>query len=240
MIGFTETTEIFSVIILSLFAGGTSFIGAIIGWRMKFSKQYMLFFTAFGAGILMSAAIFEMIIEANKVLGIVITFLAFIIGAIIFTLADIIAERKGGGAGILLGIGLDAIPESLAFGALIGSGSAFALAILIGIQNIPEGIASFKEMTSGDTAFKTSRKALLAVGIVSVIPLFMGLIGYFYLQSMLNIISIVLATSAGGIFYMLYYDMIPKAREEKNWSPTFGSVFGFIIGFAIVVTIGNT
>ncbi|MFB5601125.1 MAG: ZIP family metal transporter [Nitrososphaeraceae archaeon] len=203
----------------------------------KLFETISAFFTAFGAGMLMSAAIFEMIIEANRVLGIIITFITFIAGAVIFTIADIIAERKGGGAGILLGIGLDAIPESITFGVLIGSGSAYALAILIGIQNIPEGIASFKEMTTGRRL--TLKKALVAIGIVSVIPLFMGLLGYFYLQEMINIISIILAISAGGIFYMLYYDMIPKTREEKNWFPTFGSVFGFIIGFAIVVTLGN-
>lgn len=119
----------------------------------KLFETISAFFTAFGAGMLMSAAIFEMIIEANRVLGIIITFITFIAGAVIFTIADIIAERKGGGAGILLGIGLDAIPESITFGVLIGSGSAYALAILIGIQNIPEGIASFKEMTTGRTPY---------------------------------------------------------------------------------------
>ena len=58
-----------------------------------------------------------MVIEAEKALGIIMTLIAFVAGAIIFTLADVIAEHKGGGAGILLGIGLDSIPESLAIGA---------------------------------------------------------------------------------------------------------------------------
>ena len=48
-----------------------------------------------------------MVIEAEKSIGIMATFFAFIGGAIVFTIADIIAEKKGGGAGILLGIGLD-------------------------------------------------------------------------------------------------------------------------------------
>jgi zinc transporter, ZIP family len=45
---------------------------------------------------------------------------------------------------MLLGIGLDSIPESLAIGASIAAsaaGSITALAVTIGIQNIPEGIA---------------------------------------------------------------------------------------------------
>jgi zinc transporter, ZIP family len=60
-------------------------------------------------------------------------------GAIIFTLADVIAEKKGGGADILL----DSIPESLAIGASIAAaGPAMALSILIGIQNVPDCILS--------------------------------------------------------------------------------------------------
>jgi zinc transporter, ZIP family len=165
------------------------------------------------------------------------TVLFFIGGSIIFTLTDLIAERKGGGAGILLGIGLDSIPESLAIGASIAAGPGLAIAILIGIQNVPEGIASYHEMRSGKTAFNTSKKALIAIGIVSIIPIILGLVGLFYLQVMTHIIGLILALSAGGIFYMLHYDMIPKAHRERKWLPTFGSVLGFIIGFAIIRVI---
>ncbi|MGE5662372.1 MAG: ZIP family metal transporter [Ignavibacteriales bacterium] len=209
--------------------------------KRNFSEPQVLFFTAFGAGILIAAAVFEMVIEAETTLGIVTTLLAFLGGSIIFTLADVIAEKKGGGAGILLGIGLDSIPESLAIGASIAAGGpAMALAILIGIQNVPEGIASYREMMTGKTAFKNDpRKALSAIGIVSVIPIFLGLVGLFYMQGMAEAIAIILALSAGGIFYMLYYDMIPKAHKDRKWMPTFGAVLGFIIGFAIVRTIGG-
>jgi ZIP family zinc transporter len=213
----------------------------LLARKRSFSEPQVLFFTAFGAGILIAAAVFEMVIEAETTLGIATTLLAFLGGSIIFTLADVIAEKKGGGAGILLGIGLDSIPESLAIGASIAAGGpAMALAILIGIQNVPEGIASYREMITGKTAFKNDpRKALSAIGIVSVIPIFLGLVGLFYMQGMAEAIAIILALSAGGIFYMLYYDMIPKAHKDRKWMPTFGAVLGFIIGFAIVRTIGG-
>jgi ZIP family zinc transporter len=64
-------------------------------------------------------------------------------------------------------------------------------------------------------------------------------VGLFYLQGMAEVIAIILALSAGGIFYMLYYDMIPKAHKDRNWLPTFGAVLGFIIGYTIVRTIGG-
>jgi ZIP family zinc transporter len=226
--------DILMVIGITLFAGGTSFIGALIGKYVHFSKSVLLFLTAFGAGILISAAIFEMVIQAEKSIGLIQTLLFFISGSIIFTIADVIATRKGGGADILIGIGLDTIPESLAIGASIGAGPSLAIALLIGIQNFPEGIAAYKEMRTGKTAFKDSKKALYAIGIVSIIPVILGLVGLFFLQGLHYIIGLILALSAGGIFYMLFYDMIPKAHKDRKWLPTFGAVLGFIIGFAIV------
>ena len=64
-------------------------------------------------------------------------------------------------------------------------------------------------------------------------------VGVFYLTGMKEVIAYILALSAGGIFYMLHYDMIPKAHKERKWPPTFGAVLGFIIGFAIVRTVGG-
>lgn len=96
-----------------------------------------------------------MVVEAEKDIGLVLTMISFVAGAVIFTIADYIAKKKGGGAVILLGIGLDSIPESLAIGASIAAaaGPITALAVIIGIQNIPEGIASYKEMMTGKTRF---------------------------------------------------------------------------------------
>ncbi|HEX2472110.1 MAG TPA: ZIP family metal transporter [Nitrososphaera sp.] len=231
-----EIIDIVRVVAICAFAGGTSFAGGLIARYINFSERQVLFFTAFGAGILLSAAIFGMVIEAEQTLGIIMTLGAFVAGSIIFTVADVLAEHKGGGAGILLGIGLDSIPESLAIGASVAGGAGFVIALLIGIQNVPEGIASFREMTSDKTsAFRGSkRKALIAIGFVSVIPIILGLIGLFFVQGMQVVIALTLAISAGGIFYMLFYDMIPKAHKERKWLPTFGAVLGFIIGFALV------
>lgn len=233
------TLDILRVVAVTTFVGGTSFLGFYIGKHAGLTEQHVLTITAFGAGILVSAAIFEMLIEAEKNIGIGVTLIAFIAGAMIFMIADIIVEKKGGGAGIILGISLDTLPESLAIGASVASGPFIALALLLGIQNVPEGIASYKEMMTGKTAFTNNpRKALVAIGIVSVMPIFLGLAGLFYLTGMNYIIAIILALSAGGIFYMLYYDMIPKAHKDRKWLTTFGAVLGFIVGFAIVRIFG--
>jgi len=232
--------DVLRVIAITAFAGGTSFLGIWISRKTTFSEDHILAITAFGAGILISAAIFSMVIEAEKNIGIIATLFAFMGGAIIFTIANMIAEKKGGGAGILLGIGLESIPESLAIGAAIASGPYLALSLLIGIQNVSEGIASYREMMTGKTAFSDNpEKVFAATAVISAIPVLLGLVGLFYLQGMKEVIAYILAISAGGIFYMLHYDMIPKAHKDRKWLPTFGAVLGFIIGFAIVRVVGG-
>jgi zinc transporter, ZIP family len=181
-----EISNVITVIAITAFAGCTSFVGALISHKVQLSESTILTLTAFGAGLLISAAIFQMVLEAEKDIGLVLTMIAFALGAVIFTVADHIAEKKGGGVGILLGIGLDSIPESLAIGASIAAAAAgpiIALAVIIGIQNIPEGIASYKEMMTGKTAFNNNpKKALGAIGVVSVVPIILGLVGLFYLK----------------------------------------------------------
>lgn len=79
----------------------------------------------------------------------------------------------------------------------------------------------------------------MAIGTISVIPIFLGLLGLFFFQGMKTVIAVTLAVAAGGIFYVLFYDMIPKAHKEKKFAPTFGAVIGFIVGFSIIRLIGQ-
>ena len=235
----TSSFEIIRTIALTAFAGFTSFLGIYLAKKINFSRKVVLALTSFGAGILIAAAIFEMVIEAEKLVGLLLTIVAFIAGAVSFSFVDWLAEKKGGGAGILLGMGMDSIPESLAIGAAVGSiGSAAALAILIGIQNVTEGVASFHEMKESNSPLKKIKNIFIATAIISIIPIIMGLVGLFFMKGMNLPIGIILALSAGGIFYMLHYDMIPKAHKEKEWLTTFGAVLGFIIGFGISIGMG--
>jgi zinc transporter, ZIP family len=231
--------EIIQTITLTSFAGFTSFLGIYMAKKINFSHRAVLALTSFGAGILIAAAIFEMVVEAEKLVGLLLAIIAFISGAVLFSFLDWLAEKRGGGAGILLGMGMDSIPESLAIGAAVGSmGSPAALALLIGIQNVTEGVASFHEMKESNSPLRKIKNIFIATAIISIIPVIMGIAGLVFMKGMDMSIGIILALSAGGIFYMLHYDMIPKAHKEKEWLTTFGAVVGFIIGFGISIGIG--
>jgi zinc transporter ZupT len=52
-------------------------------------------------------------------------------------------------------------------------------------------------------------------------------------------IGIILAISAGLVFYMPHYDMVPKAHKERECLTAFGAAIGFIVGFVIVMAMGS-
>ena len=86
-----STIDILRTITLTTFAGFTSFIGMYLSKKINFSNRHILALTSFGAGIRISAAIFGMVVEAKKIVGLTVTVFVFIIGAIPFMALDIVA-----------------------------------------------------------------------------------------------------------------------------------------------------
>jgi zinc transporter ZupT len=72
-------------------------------------------------------------------------------------------SKKDGKADILISNGLDTKPEPLAIYVTITAGLAFAIALLIGIQNI----AAYKEMRTRKTAFTNSKRLFMLLVLYS-------------------------------------------------------------------------
>ena len=72
-IGVPDTLRVNAI---TAFAGETTFLGIWISKKTNFSDDQILGLAAFGAGILITAAIFSMVIEAERSIGILATLLA--------------------------------------------------------------------------------------------------------------------------------------------------------------------
>lgn len=68
-------------------------IGSILGYYFNIPKKILASFTIFSAGILSSAVCFEILFEAYSYGGLAPTVYGFIIGAIIFTIFDIVIHH---------------------------------------------------------------------------------------------------------------------------------------------------
>jgi uncharacterized membrane protein YcfT len=77
-----EISNVITVIAITASAGCTSIMGALISHKVRFSESKILTLTAFGAGLLMSAAIFQMVVESEKDIGLVLTMILFVAGAV--------------------------------------------------------------------------------------------------------------------------------------------------------------
>lgn len=125
---------------------------------------------------------------------------------------------------------LDYLPESLALGGMfaIGAPAAPLLAILIGLQNLPEGFNAYRELNSLPH-FNPAKILLLMCVLIPVGPA-MGAVGWFYAADHTAFLGGTMLFASGGILYLLFQDIAPQSRLARHWAPALGAVLGFAAG----------
>lgn len=142
---------------------------------------------------------------------------------------------------LILAITLHNIPEGLAVGVLFGAAasgmqdatfaSAIALAIGIGIQNFPEGIAvSMPLRRHGVTRFKSFWYGQLSAIVEPVA----GVIGAFAVIYVEPVLPFALAFAAGAMIYVVVEEVIPETQRDRY---TDLAVLGFIGGFIVMMIL---
>ena len=142
---------------------------------------------------------------------------------------------------LILAITLHNIPEGLAVGVLFGAAAegmpeasiagAIALAIGIGIQNFPEGIAVAMPLRRHGV----SRKKSFWYGQLSAtVEPIAGVLGAFAVIHMQPLLPFALAFAAGAMIYVVVEEVIPETQRDKF---TDRSVLGFIGGFLVMMIL---
>ncbi|MCE3283019.1 MAG: family metal transporter [Chitinophagaceae bacterium] len=142
---------------------------------------------------------------------------------------------------LILAITLHNIPEGLAVGVLFGAaangmaeatvGGAIALAIGIGIQNFPEGIAVSMPLRRHGVTRKRSFFYGQLSAIVEPVAGVVGAIAVIYMQP---ILPFALAFAAGAMIYVVVEEVIPETQRDKY---TDVAVLGFIGGFLVMMIL---
>jgi ZIP family zinc transporter len=142
---------------------------------------------------------------------------------------------------LILAITLHNIPEGLAVGVLFGAASmgipdtsiagAITLAIGIGIQNFPEGIAVAMPLRrQGVTRFRSFWYGQLSA-IVEPVAGVAGALAVMYIQPVL---PFALAFAAGAMIFVVVEEVIPETQRDQY---TDRSVLGFIGGFLVMMVL---
>ncbi|WP_298633602.1 divalent cation transporter [uncultured Umboniibacter sp.] len=226
------TENLLLVILSTLLAGIAMPLGALVSSFSAISSKNELRHTvmAFGGGALLSAIALVLVPEGIVGFQPLTAAALLVLGGLLFMALDIWLARSNTPASQLAAMLADFIPESLALGAAFatGSESAFLLAILIGLQNLPEGFNAYLEL-KGDGVFRGSRIILIFMAMSLLGPI-AGTVGYIYLTDYPQWVSGVMLVASGGILYSVFQDIAPKVRLETHWLPPMGAVLGFMLG----------
>lgn len=231
----------------------------------KVNEKIMSFMFGFGAGVMIAASFFSLILPAlnqvkNDSYGWIIIVLGFLSGGLFILLIDIfmphlhINSNKCEGVKckvnkkilLILSITLHNIPEGMAIGVAFASAflnvpgstyiSALMLAIGIGLQNIPEGMAISLPLRTEGTSRKKAFLYGQASGIVEPIS---GIVGAILVSIISNILPFILCFASGAMIYVVAEELIPSGKtNEKNKFGTIGVIIGFTIMMALDIALG--
>ena len=234
-------SETFKIILLTTAAGGCIPLGGFLSSFENFQRNWLKeefrhFIIALGGGLLVGAVSLVLVPEGingmEHSLWAIPTLLA---GSLAFFWVEMKLGRKKKEKPQLMGMLLDFIPEAIAFGGLVAmdSPTAALLALLIGLQNLPEGFNSYREIMTDkqEGRWPTISKMLTLVVIGPVA----GLSGYYFLSSLPFVLGAIMLFASGGILYLIFQDIAPQSRLEKHWAPPLGAVLGF--GFAMLAEV---
>lgn len=229
-------TALIEAVALALAAGAAIILGAGLGaverlapaWlRMEFRHAL----AAFGGGILLAAVAFVLVPHGTETLAIAPALIALLAGGGLFLLIDKRLQDSGARLAQFSAMLLDFIPEALALGALLASGapSAALLAVIIALQNLPEGFNAYRELRG--PGLKLGRTASLAAlaGCALLGPAAAS-IGYLVLSDAPQAMAALMLTAAGGVLYLTFQDIAPQVPLENAWAPPLGAVAGFALG----------
>lgn len=222
--------------IFSGFAGVTVFIGGLLAnyfnhhvkeKPVKYEVTHTMM--SFGAGIILAAVALVLIPYGMEQLSLWSITFFFIAGAIGFMFLDQYLEKRGGNTATLLAMMMDFIPESIAMGAIFATNSSMAslLAIIIGLQNLPEAFNAFRDLVLSGMTIK---KTLITFFVLSFLGIPSALLGHYILSNSAVITAQLMTFASGGIFYLLIQDIIPASKLEKNYLISLGATVGFLVG----------
>ena len=191
--------------------------------------EFRHFVIAFGGGVLLGAVALVLVPEGSERLPQpMAAFAVMLAGGGVFMALDRIQAKGKRATPQLTAMLADFLPESLALGGMFAAGAegAAVLAVLIALQNLPEGFNAWRELASGPFNWKATQVAVIMLAFLGPVS---GAIGWFWLAGQDTVLGAVMLFAAGGILYLTFQDIAPQSRLERHWAPPLGAVLGFAL-----------
>lgn len=215
-------------------------IGAWIALERRPSSRLVGYIAAFGAGALISAVAYELVMDAVDKVSPEWLGLALAAGALFYFAGSEYLEHRSGpgstesrGLALLMGAALDGIPESFILGISLATGGGFSLPFLLAVivSNLPEGMTSAAEL-DGESGYGKGRILGMWAVVVGISAVFAAL-GAKAGATGATSGAAAQAFAAGALLTMLTDDLIPEARERAGLGAGLAAVLGFAVALAL-------
>ncbi len=230
-----------------LLTAGSLLVGAAIAVLARPRERWIGLTMAFGAGALIAAVAYELVIEAFET-DLTLASTGFAAGALTFYVGDWVIDRRGGhgrksmsganqlagsASAIVLGTVLDGIPESFVLGASLFQDGVVPTAVVVGVfvSNVPESLSG----TSGLLEAGWARGRVFALWTVVVaVSVVASAAGWLAIDRMPNAAgAFALAFAGGALLVMLADTLMPEAFELGGREAGLLTALGFALGFAL-------
>jgi ZIP family zinc transporter len=231
-----SATDLAAMIVYTAAAGACILLGGLLASVARIRPRWLETefrhsVIAFGGGVLIAAVAFVLVPEGIEyVASPAAACVALLAGGFAFFGVERYLGKRKREKPQLSAMLLDYIPESLALGGMfaLGAPEATLLALLIGLQNFPEGFNAYRELAAVPPA-QPKRTLVIMAALIPVGPAF-GLVGWGFGTELPIILGLAMLFAAGGILYLLFQDIAPQAHLRRHWAPTLGAVVGFAFG----------
>ncbi len=245
--------------VASLAAGLATGVGALpVLFTKKISQRTQDVMMGFGAGVMLAATSFSLIVPAVDAVGggwggAFTVGAGMILGGLFLWASDkysphehFIKGPEGADANKLkriwlfvIAITLHNFPEGLAVGVGFGGGdiqNGMTLAIGIGLQNMPEGLVVALALLTLKYSMKYALGVALLTGLVEPVG---GILGAGIVSVSQPILPWGLAFAAGAMLFVISDEIIPEShRKGFEKEATFGVMAGFVVMMLLDVGLG--
>ncbi len=231
-------------LLLGLTAAAANILGGLFILYREWSRQYLKYFLALGAGFMLAAAILEILPESVALAGNRAYFFVlvgyFIVHFFEHNLAPHfhfgeethVEEFVPGHAGIsaLLGLSIHTFFDGVAIasGFLVSGWLGGVIFLAIVLHKIPEGFTVASLMLASGQSRRTALLAAIWLGVATVAGVF--LMGLLHSQ-----ISYALPISAGVTLYVAATDLVPEVNRE----PDARMALLVFLGVALMLLLGK-
>lgn len=222
------------VVLLTLAAGMSIPLGAAMAsverlqaWCLK--TEMDSFVSYFGGGALLAAIALVLLPRGLEQASPALAIGTFLAGGLMFWQISAQLERRHSSASNLMGMLLDFIPEAIILGAAASQGfnTALLLALFIALQNMPEGFAARNEMRQAGMGTIQLRTTF---GLAPLAGPLAGWFGYSCIDMGSLWLGGIMLFCSGGILYLIFQDIAPRAHLQHHHFPALGAVTGFLLG----------